>query len=77
MRGQAILVVLASLMTRHLRRPVLAVADGNPGLLAALQTHWPGLAVQRCTAHYADLRIMPMSMTNGRSTAVSPMARSA
>lgn len=43
--------VLASLMTRHLRRPVLAVVDGNPGLLTALQTHWPGLAVQRCTAH--------------------------
>lgn len=43
--------VLTSLITRHLRRPVLAVVDGNPGLLAALQTHWPGLAVQRCTGH--------------------------
>ena len=43
--------VLGSLITRQLRRPVLAVVDGNPGLLAALQTHWPGLAVQRCTAH--------------------------
>jgi transposase-like protein len=43
--------VLASLITRQLRRPVLAVVDGNPGLLAALQTHWPGLAVQRCPAH--------------------------
>ena len=43
--------VIASLVARHLRRPVLAVVDGNPGLLAALQTHWPGLAVQRCTAH--------------------------
>ena len=43
--------VLTSLVARHLRRPVLAVVDGNPGLLAALQTTWPGLAVQRCTAH--------------------------
>jgi transposase-like protein len=43
--------VITSLVARHLRRPVLAIVDGNPGLLAALQTHWPGLAVQRCTAH--------------------------
>jgi putative transposase len=43
--------VLSGLVARHLRRPVLAVVDGNPGLLAALQTTWPGLAVQRCTAH--------------------------
>jgi transposase-like protein len=43
--------VLANLVARHLRRPVLAVVDGNPGLLAALQTQWPGLAIQRCTAH--------------------------
>ena len=43
--------VITSLVARHLRRPVLAVVDGNPGLLAALQSHWPGLAVQRCTAH--------------------------
>jgi transposase-like protein len=43
--------VLTSLIARHLRRPVLAVVDGNPGLLAALQTQWAGLAIQRCTAH--------------------------
>lgn len=43
--------VIASLVGRHLRRPVLAIVDGNPGLLTALETHWPGLAVQRCTAH--------------------------
>lgn len=43
--------VLGSLVARHLRRPLLAVVDGNPGLLAAVQTQWPGLAVQRCTAH--------------------------
>jgi putative transposase len=43
--------VVNSLVARHLRRPALAVIDGNPGLAAALQACWPGLAVQRCTAH--------------------------
>ena len=43
--------VIASLVTRHLTRPVLAVIDGNPGLSRALQSHWPGLEIQRCTAH--------------------------
>ena len=43
--------VVASLVARHLARPVLAVIDGNPGLSRALQSHWPGIAIQRCTAH--------------------------
>jgi transposase-like protein len=43
--------VVASLATRHLARPVLAVIDGNPGLASALRSHWPGIAIQRCTAH--------------------------
>ena len=43
--------VLASLVARHLARPVLAVIDGNPGLSSALGSHWPGIAIQRCTAH--------------------------
>lgn len=43
--------VVASLAARHLARPVLAVIDGNPGLTAALRSHWPGMAIQRCTAH--------------------------
>lgn len=43
--------VVASLAARHLARPVLAVIDGNPGLTRALRSHWPGIAVQRCTAH--------------------------
>ena len=25
--------------------------DGNPGLQAALQAQWPGIAIQRCTKH--------------------------
>lgn len=43
--------VVASLVARHLARPVLAVIDGNPGLTHALRSHWPGIAIQRCTAH--------------------------
>jgi putative transposase len=29
----------------------VAIIDGNPGLMNALQSHWPGIAVQRCSAH--------------------------
>jgi transposase-like protein len=43
--------VVASLTARHLARPVLAVIDGNPGLMNALRSHWPGIEIQRCTAH--------------------------
>jgi transposase-like protein len=43
--------VVASLAARHLARPVLAVIDGNPGLTNALRSHWPGIAIQRCTVH--------------------------
>ena len=43
--------VVANLTARHLSRPVLAVIDGNPGLITALRSHWPGLEIQRCTAH--------------------------
>jgi transposase-like protein len=43
--------VVTSLVARQLARPALAVIDGNPGLRTALQTEWPGIAVQRCTAH--------------------------
>jgi transposase-like protein len=43
--------VVANLVARHLMRPVLAVIDGNPGLTNALRSHWPGIAIQRCTAH--------------------------
>jgi len=42
---------LESLIARGLRRPQLCVIDGNPGLRAALETSWPGLAVQRCVVH--------------------------
>jgi transposase-like protein len=43
--------VLASLTRRQMSTPVLAIIDGNPGLHAALETQWPSIAIQRCTAH--------------------------
>ena len=43
--------VVASLAARRLARPVLAAVDGNPGLTGALRSHWPGIEIQRCTAH--------------------------
>lgn len=43
--------VLEGLSARQLRRPRLCVIDGNPGLRAAVEATWPGVAVQRCTVH--------------------------
>lgn len=40
-----------SLIARGLRRPQLCVLDGSPGLRAAIETSWPGVAVQRCVVH--------------------------
>jgi transposase-like protein len=57
--------VIRSLVDRHVGTPNLAIIDGSAGLAAALREQWPTLAIQRCTAHYADLQIMPMSMTEG------------
>lgn len=43
--------VVANLVKRGLRTPVLAIIDGNPGLPEALRKHWPKIAIQRCTVH--------------------------
>ena len=55
----------------------LIVTDGGPGLLAALPTVFPGVPVQRCWAHYADLRIMPTSGREVPLAAEHAVARSA
>lgn len=44
-------MLLEDLAARHLRRPRLVISDGNPGLAAALDRLWPGVAHQRCTVH--------------------------
>ncbi len=43
--------LLEGLSARGLRRPRLCVIDGNPGLRAAVETTWPGVAVPRGTVH--------------------------
>lgn len=43
--------LVAGLRARGLRRPPLCVIDGSPGLRAAVEASWPGVAVQRCTVH--------------------------
>ncbi|MEW6267849.1 MAG: IS256 family transposase, partial [Thermodesulfobacteriota bacterium] len=45
--------VVANLMERGLRAPVLAIIDGNPGLREALRRHWPKIEIQRCQVHIA------------------------
>ncbi|MGH9792864.1 MAG: IS256 family transposase [Candidatus Acidiferrales bacterium] len=44
-------LLLDDLAARNMGRPRLVISDGNPGLAAALERQWPGLAQQRCTVH--------------------------
>jgi transposase-like protein len=71
------LTFLQDLVARGLRDPLLVVVDGAPGLVKAVNRVWPRAYRQRCHIHYADLRIMPMSMTDPRSTAVLAATMSA
>jgi putative transposase len=43
--------VITALVRRNIGTLSLAMIDGNPGLHRALQTHWPGIVIQRCTNH--------------------------
>lgn len=43
--------ILQGLASRGLRRPLLAIVDGNQGLENALNLVWPGIDQQRCTVH--------------------------
>ena len=65
------------LVARHIGTPALAVIDGNAGLAAGLREAWPTLPIQRCTAHYADVRIMRTWLAETRSTAAFPTPVSA
>jgi putative transposase len=47
------------LVGRGLRRPLLVVSDGAPGLTNAIEALWPQADRQRCTVHYAEVRVMP------------------
>jgi len=39
------------LAQRGVKRPLLLILDGSPGLAQAVAATWPGVAVQRCTVH--------------------------
>lgn len=43
--------VIEDLSRRDLKRPRLAIIDGNDGLRKALLDTWPGIDIQRCTVH--------------------------
>lgn len=43
--------VTDDLCERGVKKPVLAVIDGNKGLRKAVKTTWPWIDVQRCTKH--------------------------
>lgn len=43
--------VLEGLVSRGLPTPRLIIADGHPGLRAAIEDLWSGIDVQRCTVH--------------------------
>jgi transposase-like protein len=43
--------VVEDLVRRGLRRPALAIVDGNGGLLRALRESWKETKIQRCTRH--------------------------
>jgi transposase-like protein len=45
-----------------LQRPELLIVDGGAGLESAIAAIWDSVPVQRCTVHYAELRIMPTSV---------------
>jgi putative transposase len=43
--------VITALVKRHIGVPKLAVIDGSPELMAALQEQWKTIQIQRCTNH--------------------------
>jgi putative transposase len=61
--------VLRDLKCRGLRAPLVAVGDSALGFWAAVGTVWAETREQGCWVHYADLRIMPTSARDARSTA--------
>lgn len=44
-------LALQDLVERGLKRPLLVISDGNPGLIRAVREIWPKVARQRCIVH--------------------------
>jgi putative transposase len=66
--------LLADLRERGLdtTRPILVGIDGGKSLHAGIMAVFDHPVIQRCQAHYADVRIMPMS--SPKSLAVNGFA---
>ena len=67
---------LRSLRARGLAGVRLAVSDHHEGLKAAIERVL-GCPWQRCTVHYADLRVMPLCVWNPPQGADLAVLRSA
>jgi len=71
--------LLACLRDRGLdtTRPVLVVIDGAMALRRAVTDVFDHPVIQRCQLHYADLRIMPMLLSDALWRRGFGLARSA
>jgi putative transposase len=65
------------LRARGMRPPAMLIADGAPGIWKAARELWKGLEEQRCTVHYADLRVMPTGRREAARVAVGAVMGSA
>ena len=57
-----LLIVLTELRNRGLRDILICCCDGLTRLREAITTAFPSTVMQTYVVHYADLRIMPMSV---------------
>jgi transposase-like protein len=67
---------LRGLVKRGLAGVQLAISDAHAGLKAAIAKVL-GCAWQRCTVHYADLRVMPTRRREAACVAVGGLMMSA
>ena len=56
--------VLTDLKNRGVKDVFFVVCDGLKGLPEVVSNVWPLSTVQTCIIHYADVRVMPISMRN-------------
>jgi putative transposase len=71
------LAVLTELRNRGVRDIFFVVCDGLKGLPDSVNTAFPLAIVQTCIIHYADLLIMPMSLSDPLQGWGFPLPRSA
>jgi transposase-like protein len=69
--------VLVGLKNRGVRDVFFLVCDGLKGLPEVVENVWPHTIVQTCVIHYADLPIMPTSVTKALVAAMPVVMKSA